>query len=53
MQVQEFSGFSLPLEEDWLDSRDVGQLTQALKALITELIGWGSEPFDAELPQAS
>ncbi len=53
MKVQEFSRFSLPLEEDWLDSRDAGQLVEALKALITELIGWGSEPFDAELPEAS
>ncbi len=46
MQVQETSAFSIPLEADWLDADDAGALVQALKSLITELIGWGTEPFD-------
>ena len=48
MQVQTGSAFSVPLEADWLDERDAGALAQALKCLITELVGWGSEPYDTE-----
>ena len=48
MQVQTGSTFSMPLEADWLDERDAGALAQALKCLITELVGWGSEPYDTE-----
>lgn len=36
---------SVPLEADWLDQSDAGALAEALKCLITELIGWG-EPAD-------
>ena len=53
MQVQTGSAFSMPLEADWLDEKDAGALAQALKCLITELIGWGSEPFEAEVSQTS
>jgi hypothetical protein len=53
MQVQTTgSAFSMPLEADWLDQKDAGALAQALKCLITELVGWGSEPFDLQSPQA-
>lgn len=45
MQVQTAS-ISIPLEEEWLDASDAGALANALKCLITELIGWGSEPYD-------
>lgn len=36
---------SVPLEEDWLDQSDAGALAEALKCLISELIGWG-DPRD-------
>lgn len=32
---------SIPLEADRLDQRDGSGLAEALKCLITELIGWG------------
>lgn len=32
---------SIPLEEDWLNQSDSGALAEALKCLISELIGWG------------
>lgn len=48
MQVHTGSTISMPLEEDWLDEKDAGALAQALKCLITELIGWGSEPYETE-----
>lgn len=52
MQVLTGSAFSMPLEADWLDEKDAGALAQALKSLITELIGWGSEPYDSEMFEA-
>jgi hypothetical protein len=36
---------SVPLEADWLDQSDASALAEALKLLISELIGWG-EPID-------
>jgi hypothetical protein len=44
MQVQ--TAISIPLEEEWLDASDAGALAQALKCLITELVGWGTEPYE-------
>jgi hypothetical protein len=48
MQAQTGATMSMPLEADWLDQKDAGALAQALKCLITELIGWGSEPYEEE-----
>lgn len=41
----------MALELD-LRERDGGAIAQALRSLITELIGWGSEPYEEELPPA-
>ncbi len=49
MRVQAGSAFSMPPEADWFHERDAGAIAQALKCLITELIGWGSEPYDSEV----
>ena len=38
---------SVPLEEDWLDQSDAGALAEALKCLISELIGWGERRDDS------
>ncbi|HJR45768.1 MAG TPA: hypothetical protein VJ927_09205 [Actinomycetota bacterium] len=51
MQVQ--TAFSIPLEEEWLDASDAGALAQALKCLITELVGWGTEPSEVQVPVMS
>ena len=46
MQVE--TAYSLPLEEEWLDASDAESLAEALKCLITEIIGWGTQQsFDA------
>lgn len=51
MQVE--TAFSVPLEEEWLDASDAGALAEALKTLITELVGWGSQQsYDASIPSA-
>lgn len=50
MQVE--TAFSVPLEEEWLDANDAGALAEALKCLITELVGWGSQPFDGSMSGA-
>ncbi len=50
--VQEFSTFSSALQEEWLDAHDSGQLVQALKALITELFGWGGDGLETDPPSA-
>ena len=38
---------SVPLEADWLDQSDAGALAEALKCLITELIGWTERQDDS------
>lgn len=50
MQVE--TAFSVPLEEEWLDASDAGALAEALKCLITELVGWGSHSYDTSVPSA-
>ncbi len=52
MRGQDGSAVSIPLEADWLGPQDPGELVQALKSLITELIGWGIEPLEGEVPEA-
>lgn len=33
----------LPSDDEWLTSSETDELVSALRQLITELIGWGSE----------
>ena len=40
MQVQA-PGFWIPTADEWLDMRHATELVDALKELITELVGWG------------
>lgn len=49
MQVQTGAKRSVPLEAYWLDEKGPGALAQALKYLITELIGWSSEPYEDQV----
>lgn len=52
MQVKTAS-FSVPMDEEWLDASDAGALADALKCLISELIGWGCEPLEGSLQSQS
>ncbi len=49
MQVE--TPYSIPLEEEWVDANDADSLAEALKCLITELVGWGTQQsFDVPDP---
>jgi predicted transcriptional regulator len=39
-QVQA-SAIWIPSDDEWLDQQDAGELVEALRELITELVGWG------------
>jgi hypothetical protein len=43
MQMTATSPVWLPSDDEWLTTNETDELVSALRQLITELIGWGTE----------